>query len=85
MIFNIYVIGVVLCLLWFMLFAIVTFERSVYERSHEEAKKAIDHMHETLESINPESPQTAYFIVSIFITVTWPITIPYLYFKIKYK
>lgn len=85
MIFNIYVIGAILCLLWFLFAAILTFEKSVYDNSTEEGKSSINHMHETLESISPNNPQMAYVVISIMITLVWPVSIPFILYRMKFK
>ena len=82
---KIYFIGATLCLVWFLFAAIVTFEKSAYERSTEESKKAIDHMNKTLESISPDNPQMAYMVISLIITLVWPVSIPYILYKMKFK
>ena len=85
MILKIYLIGATICLIWFMFAAIVTFEKSAYESSTEEGKKAIEYMHETLESISPNNPQMAYMVISLILTLLWPISIPYIWYKMKFK
>lgn len=85
MILKIYLIGASLCLLWFFLAAILTFEKRIYDTTSEEGRRSIDHMHETLESISPDNHQFAYIIISFIVTMTWPISVPYLFIKIRFK
>jgi hypothetical protein len=85
MILKIYFIGATLCIVWFLFAAILTFERSVYDNQTEEGKKSIDYMIETLESISPENPQMAYMVISLIITIIWPVSVPYLWYKMKFK
>jgi hypothetical protein len=78
MIFQLYVIGICLCLLWFLYAAFLIFDKSNYEKSFDEVKKSIDDMHSVLFNMYPNNPQLAYFLFSIFISMFWPIMIPYI-------
>jgi len=84
-IYSIYSIGVFLCVLWFFLVAVITFEKMVYDTTSSEGKKSIESMQEVLRNIYPDNPQLAYIIISLLITITWPISIPYILIKINFK
>ena len=82
---KVYLIGVIVCTLWFLFVALISFEKSIYDKSTESEKKHIDIMHETLKDINQNNPQIAFVIVSFIIILFWPITIPYVILQPKSK
>lgn len=85
MLLSIYIIGASICICWFALAAIVIFENWTYENQDEEGKDSIDDMRKVLLEISPDYPQRAFLFFSIFITVFWPIMVPYIYYKSKFN
>lgn len=85
MILNIYIIGLVCCLIWWGLLAFIVFEEKVYDLSDEGGKKSIEELKDVLNDFNYSNPQITYFILSLVASIFWPIVIPYVLFKAIFK
>lgn len=83
--FKIYIIGLLISISWFFFAAVLTFEKKLYDSSSEEGKEAIDHMHKTLEDISPKNPQLVFFLISILVSLTWPVSVPYIMIRNRMK
>jgi hypothetical protein len=85
MIIKIYIAGIILCILWWSLLAFAVFENKVYDLSDDDGKKSIDELIEVLNGINSNNPQLAYVILTIIMTLLWPIMVPYMIYKWIFK
>lgn len=85
MILKLYILGVCLCTVWFALMAMLIFERWSYDKQSEEDRDSIDSIMNVLIETNPDNPQRAYLIISLIITIFWPIMIPYMMVKSRMK
>jgi len=84
MIFNIYIIGLIVMVVWWGILSILVFEERVYEKMDAGAQLSIDELRQTLEEMGSSNLQLTYFFVSMIASFLWPIVVPYLiYNKIK--
>lgn len=83
-ILRVYFIGAAICLFWFMIMALMVFEKWFYENSSQEGKMSIESLINNLKDMNPDNPQKVYFILSLFVSLFWPIMIPYIIYKSKF-
>jgi hypothetical protein len=81
MLFNVYIIGLVIMIIWWGLLAFLVFEESVYNKLDDETKNSIDELHETLTNFNTDNIQLVYLLLSFFACIFWPIVLPYMLYK----
>lgn len=84
MFFSIYLIGASISICWFVFLAFVVFENWVYDLQNEEGKDSIENFRKFLTEMNPENPQKTFVFFSIFITLFWPVMIPYIFYKSRF-
>lgn len=81
MILNIYLIGIVICVLWWALLAFAVFEDRVYNETDENGQNAINELREVLSEFKIKNIQVTYIILTLIASVLWPIMLPYIIYK----
>lgn len=81
MILKIYLIGLVVCIIWWTILAFAVFEEKVYQETDEKGKESIDELKEVLKEFKIRNIQFTYVILTLIATLLWPIMLPYILYK----
>lgn len=74
--YNIYLIGILLSIVWWMFLAYFVFNKKYDENSDQSLVKSIYDLQTTLQEAFPDknlSLQTTYLLLSLVVTFAWPV------------
>ena len=81
MILKIYILGLVIMLIWWVVLANYTFNESMYNSTDESGKESLEELHDLLNHFSLDNPQKAFVIISLIVCIIWPIFVPYIILK----
>jgi threonine/homoserine/homoserine lactone efflux protein len=81
MILKIYILGLVIMLIWWVVLANYTFNESMYNSTDESGKESLEELQDLLNHFSLDNPQKAFVIISLIVCIIWPIFVPYIILK----